>query len=105
MRGGTPWHCVVNAAAGDESRFAAAKPPQGERIAIIGAGPAGLTYASLVAGANRVTVFEREATPGGAFRSAGKAPLFQEGIAQQASFNRYIQDMVAAAMSNGLSCL
>src|SRR5260370_33203304 len=89
MRGGTPLNCVGNAAAGDETRFAAAKPPQGERIAIIGAGPAGLTYASLVAGANRVTVFEREATPGRAFRRAGQAPLFQEGMAEQASFNRY----------------
>jgi len=102
MRGGTQLHCVVNAAAGDETRFAAAKPPQGERIAIIGAGPAGLTYASLVAGANRVTVFEREATPGGAFRRAGKAPLFQEVTAQQASFNRYIEDMVAACMYKGV---
>jgi len=102
MRGGTQLHCVVNAAAGDETRFAAGKPPQGERIAIIGAGPAGLTYASLVAGVNRVTVFEREATPGGAFRRAGKAPLFQEVMAQQASFNRYIEDMVAACMYKGV---
>src|SRR5205807_4163088 len=46
MRGGTQLRCVVNAAAGDETRFAAAEPPQGERIAVIGAGPAGLTYAS-----------------------------------------------------------
>src|SRR5260370_33208956 len=98
MRGGTPLNCVGNAAAGDETRFAAAKPPQGERIAIIGAGPAGLTYASLVAGANRVTVFERAATPGGACRRAGKAPLFQEAMAEQASFNRYIRDMGAACM-------
>src|SRR5712691_5451231 len=64
MRGGAPLRCVVNAAAGDETRFAGAKPPQGERIAVIGAGPAGLTYASLVAGANTVTVFERDPAPG-----------------------------------------
>ena len=37
-----------------------AKPPQGERIAVIGAGPAGLTYASLVADGNTVTVFEKD---------------------------------------------
>jgi dimethylglycine catabolism A len=102
MRSGTQLHCVVNAAAGNEARFAAAKPPQGERIAIIGAGPAGLTYASLVADANRVTVFERETTAGGAFRSAGKAPLFQEVVAEQASFDRYIEDMVAACMHKGV---
>src|SRR5260221_292692 len=96
MRGGTQLRCVVNATAGDETRFAATKPPQGERIAVIGAGPAGLTYASLVADANSVTVFERETTPGGAFRRAGKAPLFQEVAADQASFDRYIERMVAA---------
>jgi 2,4-dienoyl-CoA reductase-like NADH-dependent reductase (Old Yellow Enzyme family) len=102
MRGGMQLHCVVNAAAGDETRFAAAKPPQGERIAVIGAGPAGLTYASLVADANRVTVFEREVTAGGAFRHAGKAPLFQEVAAEQASFDRYITNMVAACMHRGV---
>jgi 2,4-dienoyl-CoA reductase-like NADH-dependent reductase (Old Yellow Enzyme family) len=102
MRGGTQLRCVVNAAAGDETRYAAAKPPQGERIAIIGAGPAGLTYASLVAGPNRVTVFERQTMPGGAFRSTGKAPLFQEVPAEQASFDRYIEDMVAACMHKGV---
>jgi 2,4-dienoyl-CoA reductase-like NADH-dependent reductase (Old Yellow Enzyme family) len=105
MRGGTRLHCVVNAAAGDETRFAAATPPQGERIAIIGAGPAGLTYAALVAGANRVTIFERENAAGGAFRYAGKAPLFQDVAAEQTSFDRYISNMVAACMHNGVTFL
>ena len=58
--------------------FADAAPPRNERIAVIGAGPAGLTYASLVAEGNAVTVFEKDARPGGAFRYAGKAPMFQE---------------------------
>jgi dimethylglycine catabolism A len=102
MRGGTRLHCVVNAAAGDETRFAAAKPPQGERIAVIGAGPAGLTYASLIADTNRVTIFERENAAGGAFRHAGKAPLFQEVAAEQTSFDRYIMNMVAACMDKGV---
>ena len=57
MRGGAQLRCVVNGAAGQETRFAAAAPPQGERIAVIGAGPAGLTYASLVADDNQVTRF------------------------------------------------
>jgi NADPH-dependent glutamate synthase beta subunit-like oxidoreductase len=105
MRGGTQLRCVVNSAAGDETRFARAKPPQGERIAVIGAGPAGLTYASLVAGANAVTVFERDKTPGGAFRYAGKAPLFQEVVADQTSFDRYIDRMVAACMHKGVIIL
>jgi dimethylglycine catabolism A len=102
MRGGSQLRCVVNAAAADETRFAAANPPQGERIAVIGAGPAGLTYASLVADTNRVTVFEREVAAGGAFRHAGKAPLFQEVAAEQASFDRYITNMVAACMRKGV---
>ena len=42
MRSGAGISCVVNGAAGREAMFAGAKPPQGERIAVIGAGPAGL---------------------------------------------------------------
>lgn len=96
MRGGARIGCVVNGAAGRETLFADAAPPRGERIAVIGAGPAGLTYASLVAGDNTVTVFEKDAVAGGSFRLAGKAPLFQEVTANEASFRRYIADMVAA---------
>ena len=62
MRSGAGISCVVNGAAGRESMFAGAKPPRGERIAVIGAGPAGLTYASLVADDNTVTVFEKDGT-------------------------------------------
>jgi hypothetical protein len=103
MRGGSQLRCVVNGAAGQETRFLVAAPPQGERIAVIGAGPAGLTYASLVADGNEVTVFEREAVPGGAFRYAGKAPLYQDVVANQASFDRYIERMVAACVHKGVT--
>jgi 2,4-dienoyl-CoA reductase-like NADH-dependent reductase (Old Yellow Enzyme family) len=102
MRGGTQLRCVVNGMAGREVQFAKGKPPRGERIAVIGAGPAGLTYASLVAAGNRVTVFERAALPGGAFRFAGKAPLFQEVAADPFSFERYVNDMVAACTQGGV---
>jgi 2,4-dienoyl-CoA reductase-like NADH-dependent reductase (Old Yellow Enzyme family) len=105
MRGGSALRCVINAAAGDEARFAKARPPTGERIAVIGAGPAGLTYAGLVAGANSVTVFERERTAGGAFRYAGKAPLFQDVAAEQSSFDRYIERLVAACLHKGATIL
>src|ERR1700730_2686 len=105
MRGGAQIGCVVNAAAGQETRFGNATPPRGKRIAVIGAGPAGLTYASLVAAANTVTVFERDKIPGGAFRYAGKAPLFQEVAADQGSFDRYIERLVAACLHKGASIL
>jgi dimethylglycine catabolism A len=102
MRGGARIGCVVNGAAGRETLFAATRPPQGERIAVIGAGPAGLTYASLVAEGNQVTVFEKDKQAGGAFRYAGKAPLFQEVEANENSFARYIVHMVAACEQRGV---
>jgi 2,4-dienoyl-CoA reductase-like NADH-dependent reductase (Old Yellow Enzyme family) len=101
MRGGAQLRCVVNGAAGQETRFQAATPMAGEHIAVIGAGPAGLTYASLVADNNTVTIFERDGRAGGAFRYAGKAPLFQEVVANQASFDCYVQQLVAVCMGKG----
>ena len=70
---------------------------------MIGAGPAGLTYASLVADRNKVTVFEREGAAGGAFRQAGKAPLFQDVVANEQSFDRYVRDLVAACTHKGVT--
>jgi 2,4-dienoyl-CoA reductase-like NADH-dependent reductase (Old Yellow Enzyme family) len=102
MRGGARIGCVVNGAAGRETLFADPHPPQGERIAVIGAGPAGLTYASLVANGNTVTVFEKDDRPGGSFRYAGKAPLFQEVEANEKSFERYVADMVGACKTKGV---
>ncbi len=102
MRGGAQLHCVVNGAAGRETRYLAAAAPTGERIAVIGAGPAGLTYASLVADKNSVTVFERELKAGGSFRYTGKAPLFQEVVAMESSFDRYVLAQVAACTRKGV---
>ena len=103
MRGGSRIGCVVNGSAGRETTFANAKPPRGERIAVIGAGPAGLTYASLVAEGNTMMVFEKASQAGGSFRYAGKAPLFQEVEATPRSFERYVADMVAACKMNGVT--
>jgi flavin-dependent dehydrogenase len=70
---------------------------------VIGAGPAGLTYASLVADGNTVTVFEKAGRAGGSFRYAGEAPLFQEVEANPKSFERYVADMVAACELKGVT--
>ncbi len=103
MRGGARIGCVVNGAAGRETLFADARPPQGERIAVIGAGPAGLTYAALAAEGNTVVVFEKNTRPGGSFRYAGKAPLYQEVEASEKSFDRYIADLVGACEFKGVA--
>ncbi|HEY4981026.1 MAG TPA: NAD(P)-binding protein [Pseudolabrys sp.] len=103
MRGGAKLGCIVNGMAGKERRFEGAEPPRGERIAVIGAGPAGLTYASLVADENTVTIFERDATAGGAFRYTGKVPLFQEVEADEESFRLYIEGMVQACERRGVT--
>jgi 2,4-dienoyl-CoA reductase-like NADH-dependent reductase (Old Yellow Enzyme family) len=103
MRGGAKLGCVVNAAAGRERAFRNAAPVTGERIAVIGAGPAGLTYASLVAAHNAVTVFERERAAGGAFRLAGKAPLFQEVEADERAFAAYIDELARACLHKNVT--
>lgn len=103
MRGGAKLGCVVNAAVGRERAFRDAAPVEGERIAVVGAGPAGLTYASLAAAHNAVTVFERERKAGGAFRLAGMAPLFQEVEADERALATYIDELVRACMYWGVT--
>jgi dimethylglycine catabolism A len=102
MRSGGPLHCLVNAETGREVDYANRNPPQGKRIAVLGAGPAGLTYASLVGAANDVIVFERSPGPGGALRSAGRAPRFQGVVAAKRSLARYIAGLEAACAHAGV---
>ena len=102
MRGGGALHCLVNAETGREAAFAGRVAPRGKRIAVIGAGPAGLTYASLVGGLNEVVVFERDAWPGGSLRDAGWAPRFQGVAASRASLARYIASLEAACAHAGV---
>jgi 2,4-dienoyl-CoA reductase-like NADH-dependent reductase (Old Yellow Enzyme family) len=96
MRSGARISCVVNPIAGHELDFADSRPPEGERICVVGAGPAGLSYASLVADRNNVTVIERAPVPGGAFRYTGKAPLFGEVEAVEGSFEAYVAGLEEA---------
>ena len=48
-------------------------------------------------------MFEKDRHAGGSFRYAGKAPLFQEVEANEKSFERYIGDLVAACIKNGVA--
>lgn len=102
MRNGSQLGCVVNGAAARETEFAGAVAAPGRRIAVIGSGPAGLTYAHLVAPGNRVVVFERKSRSGGAFRYAGKAPLFQDVEAGSACFDYYLEQMERACRESGV---
>ena len=101
MRGGAQIGCLVNPAAGHESEFAGIPSIKGERIAVIGAGPAGLSYAALLAASNTVTIFERKAYPGGALMLAGKAPRFQEVAARETPLHVYAREMELAAREAG----
>ncbi|HUK59908.1 MAG TPA: NAD(P)-binding protein [Stellaceae bacterium] len=103
MRGGARIACVVNGMAGREHYFVARALARGLRIAVIGAGPAGLSYAALAAQGNSVTVFEREDAPGGSFRLAGLAPLFQEVEANAQAFTRTIASLAQACAEKGVT--
>lgn len=102
MRGGGKLHCLVNPTVGRELLFAKGRPPSGERIAVIGGGPAGLSYASLVAEENEVTLFERGESLGGSFRLAGLAPKFQEVETRAGTFLSYINALEKDCRSKGV---
>jgi NADPH-dependent 2,4-dienoyl-CoA reductase/sulfur reductase-like enzyme len=102
MRSGAHISCVVNPITGFELDFVNPTPPRGENICVVGAGPAGLSYASLVADQNRVTVLERTPVSGGAFRYTGKAPLFGEVEAAEEAFRSYITELERACREKGV---
>jgi NADPH-dependent glutamate synthase beta subunit-like oxidoreductase len=98
MRSGERLHCLVNPATGRERLYGttaeqANRVPNGLKIAVVGTGPAGLSYAALVAHRNVVVVFEKNDTAGGAFRLAGLAPKFQGVAASPTSLLRYIASL------------
>lgn len=108
MRQGFRLHCLVNPITGRERSVGSAQVretllPEGLRIAVIGAGPAGLSYASAVAHRNAVTVFEKSSTVGGALKLAGLAPKFQEVSADQRVLDRYIAAAEQRCRNNGVS--
>ncbi len=103
MRAGAQISCVVNPVTGREREFANASGPTGERIFVIGAGPAGLSYASLVARDNEVVVLEREGRPGGALRYAALAPRFNNVGTSEASLLAYVDELHRACREQGVA--
>ena len=103
MREGRELYCLVNPEAGRETQFSGRMPlRQGEKIAVIGSGPAGLSYAALMAPTNEVTVFEKDHVIGGAFRLVAKAPLFQNVPPTEESFQDYVASMHAMCLEFGV---
>lgn len=108
MRTGGRLHCLVNPATGRERRFGNTEASQalrqkGKRIAVVGAGPAGLTFAALASRQNTVTVFEKAAQAGGAFRLAGLAPTYQGVKADPGPMLRFVAGLEAACRAQGVN--
>jgi dimethylglycine catabolism A len=102
MRSGNRISCVVNPGAGHELAYRDAEPTRGRRIVVLGAGPAGLSYAARVAEGNQVTVVERSERSGGAFRLTGKAPRFNDVAAAEPTFEAYISELERACRRAGV---
>ena len=74
-----PIRCVQNPAAGRERRGALMPATTPRHVAVAGGGPAGLSAAvTLARRGHRVTLFERDAEPGGLIRLAARQPLHAE---------------------------
>ncbi|GEO26026.1 NADPH-dependent 2,4-dienoyl-CoA reductase [Alicyclobacillus acidoterrestris] len=70
-----PVSCLVNPRAGQESQWPRIEALVKRRVAVVGAGPAGLQAAVTAAErGHEVVLFERQAEIGGQFRMAGRIP-------------------------------
>ena len=71
--------CMINPFSGKEGQWVIEKTKQAKNIAIIGAGPAGLQAAWILAQRGHcVSLFEKESTPGGQYRLAAVPSMKQE---------------------------
>lgn len=103
MREGRKVSCLINPRTGRERLFAErAVALKGKRVAVLGAGPAGLSYAASMAPENEVAVFEKESVAGGAFRFAGFAPRFQNVEAHPDSFRDHVSGLLRECEEKGV---
>jgi len=71
--------CVINPAVGRETEMAITPAAKPKKVMVVGAGPGGLEAARVAAiRGHEVTLYEKEAVPGGQFNLASVPPLKQE---------------------------
>ncbi len=84
--------CLVNPRAGHETELVYAKTAQRRRIAVVGAGPAGLSAATVAAArGHRVTLFEASDRIGGQFNFAMRIPGKEEFAETLRYFRRRLE--------------
>lgn len=91
--------CVVNPFCMRETRLIQTPAEAVKNIMVVGAGPAGLQFAMLAAErGHKVTVYEKNALPGGQYRAAAMAPFKQDTA-------RIIAHWVSACKRNGVEII
>ena len=93
--------CLVNPRACHETQLKVIPTTKAKRIAIVGAGPAGLACAVAAAECgHEVTLFERQGSIGGQFNIAKKIPGKQEFAQTLRYFNQRLQDCQVSVVLN-----
>ncbi|HET8708489.1 MAG TPA: FAD-dependent oxidoreductase, partial [Pseudomonadales bacterium] len=84
--------CLVNPRACHETELTYVKTAHKKKIAVVGAGPAGMAYASVAAErGHEVTLFDRDSKIGGQFNIAASIPGKEEFVETLRYFNKQLQ--------------